>query len=406
MYNRNQISWISYDFANSAYHLLVLTVLFPLLFKKVLFVGASDLTWGLVISAPIILSGIASPFIGRFLDLKNKKAIFFKITAVFTIISSLILGASSVVSPLIITAVFMLGVLTFNFSQFSYNSLLPEQSQGKNAKTSLLSGTSWGLGYLGGIICMLLIMPFIKDKELPEAIGGYETAFIIVGVFYLLFALPSLIGLKDSPKKTNQPKVKISNIFSVFKNWREKKQLWMFLFAAYLINDGLSTLVFFTSIYASETLNMPTDEILKAFLIVQVVAIPATIFISWLSEKKGYLKTLKYTIVLWVIIGLIFPILETKTHLYILSILVGMVIGTTPSLIRSILSKQFATKDTSGEIFGFHTIASRASSVVGPLLFGLIASITGNQSIAIGSVLVFFIGALILLSRINVDDFE
>jgi len=169
----------------------------------------------------------------------------------------------------------------------------------------------------------------------------------------------------------------------------------------YLINDGLSTLVYFTSIFASSTLKMSSTEILNSFLFVQLVGVPSTIILTSLSERIGYLRMLIFTVILWVLIGISFSIVNSITQFYILALFVGLVIGTTPALGRAILSRFIENRQDSSEFFGFHTFTSRTSSIIGPLLFGIISVATGNQQIAFLSLGVFFILGLILLFRIR-----
>ena len=411
-YNKSQISWISYDFANSAFHLLIPTILFPLFFKTVLYSeNDSDFIWSLVVSIPIVLVGIIAPFVGAKMDISARKKQYFVFFTVLAIALNFILGIIPISNHWLLIGTFSLSLLAFNFSQFTYNSFLPSQKKGKGVAT--MSGLGWGLGYLGGIICMIPIYIIISDKQLPNDYSAYQFAFLIVALFYLIFSIPSLIYLKDNIKKssnTNRVSL-IKQVLKSFKKWRENKPIFIFLIALYLINDGLSTLVYFTSIFASTTLGLTSKEILNAFLFVQIVGVPATIIFTIISEKIGYIKMLILTIVLWIIIGFSFLGINTVTQFYILALFVGLVIGTTPALGRAILSKYLENRKDASEFFGFHTFASRTSAVVGPLLFGIISVATGNQKLALSSLSIFFLLGLFLLIKIrkfdlNTNDLE
>ena len=404
LYNKSQLSWISYDFANSAYHLLIPTILFPLYFKKALAVGVenTDLMWSVMVSIPIFISAIIAPFIGSYMDKKQIMKPFFVYVTLITIFLCFTLGAISIKESFYPITVFMLGMFFFNLSQFSYNSFLPFQQQDEGS--ALLSGVGWGLGYLGGILCMLPILSMIEGKILPENYQTYQYSFIVVGVFYLVFSIPSLFFMRagsDEPKKQMLHSSGFKDVVDVLTNWKENKNLIKFLISIYLVNDGLATLVFFTSIFASETLGLTTKEIFSAFLIVQIVAIPMTIFTSWLAEKYDYKKLFIATIMIWILISFIFLCIETREQFYYLAVLVGFVIGSTPSIARAILSRYFAEHSNAGKLFGFHAFASRASSILGPLTFGLVSTLTGSQSIALGSLILFFGTALILLISVE-----
>lgn len=401
-YNKSQWSWISYDFANSAYHLLIPTVLFPLIYKSVLSTnGTTDFTWSLIISIPVLIVGILAPFSGVLMDSKKSIRKFFIVSVLSAITLTFLLGISDSGNYWLYILIFSLGLLAFNFSQFTYNSFLPSQKKGKGV--AKLSGLGWGLGYLGGIVCTIPVYLVIKNKTLPYDIDDYQLAFIIVGVFFLFFSLPSLFFLKnkDFAKNDDLNGGSLKKVIGSISEWSKNKHIFIFLIALYLINDGLSTLVFFTSIFASTTLEMSSTEILNSFLFVQLIGVPATIILTSLSEKIGYMKMLIFSVILWVLIGVSFSIVSSVTQFYILALFVGLVIGTTPALGRAILSRFIENRKDSSEFFGFHTFASRTSAIIGPILFGIISSATGNQKLALLSLGFFFVLGLILLFKVR-----
>ena len=188
IYTKSQISWISYDFANSAYHLLIPTILFPLFFKGALSDGIEnrDLIWSLIVSIPIVLSAIVSPFIGAYIDRSQFLRQFFIYVTLITIFLCFTLASVSISEPFYPILIFALGLFFFNLSQFSYNSFLPFQKSDEGS--AMLSGVGWGVGYLGGILCMFPVLQLIEGKVLPVDYQSYQHAFIIVGIFYLLFS--------------------------------------------------------------------------------------------------------------------------------------------------------------------------------------------------------------------------
>lgn len=399
--NKSQLAWASYDFANSAFHLMLPTVLFPLYFKTVLLGGnsSSDMIWSLVISVPVLLVGLSSPFIGAYLDNKHKNRSFFIGVTALTIMLNFALGIVSPSRSVLNTVIYAVCLLCFNYSQFSYDAFLPTQKKGKGVAS--LSGWGWGTGYLGGIVCLIPVYFIISGKVLPEDYGAYQLAFIVTAAFYLIFTIPSFLFMKDDPMGTNASQaIKINpykKVFRTLANWKENKHIFVFLIAFYLINDGLSTLVYFTSIFAATTLQMETTEILVSFLFVQLVGVPATIIFCNLSERLGYMKVFIATVVLWIILGIAFVIVSTTIQFYILAFFVGLVIGTTPAMARAIISSFLEDRSDSAEIFGFNALTSRASSILGPLTFGAVSTITGSQRLGLFSLVFFFGLGLILL---------
>ncbi len=400
--NKSQLAWASYDFANSAFHLMLPTVLFPLYFKTVLLGShsSSDLIWSLVISIPVLLVGLLSPFIGAYLDNKHKNRSFFIWVTTITIVLNFALGIVSPSMSILNIIIYAVCLLCFNFSQYSYDAFLPTQKKGKGVAS--LSGWGWGTGYLGGIICLIPVYIIISGKVLPEDYRAYQLAFIVTAVFYLIFTLPSFLFMKDNLVVANSNQgIKVNpykKVFRTLTNWKENKHIFIFLIAFYLINDGLSTLVYFTSIFAATTLQMKTTEILVSFLFVQLVGVPATIIFCNLSEKLGYMRVFVASVVLWIILGVAFVIVSTTIQFYILAFFVGLVIGTTPAMARAIISSFLENRSDSAEIFGFNALSSRASSILGPLVFGAISSITGSQRMGLFSLVIFFSLGLLILS--------
>lgn len=141
-----------------------------------------------------------------------------------------------------------------------------------------------------------------------------------------------------------------------------------------------------------------TTEILISFLFVQMVGVPATIIFCNLSEKLGYMKMFMASVVLWILLGVAFVIVSTTMQFYILAFFVGLVIGTTPAMARAILSSFLENRSDSAEIFGFNALTSRASSILGPLVFGAVSSITGSQRFGLFSLVLFFGSGLVILT--------
>lgn len=403
---KSQVSWILYDFANSAYHLLTITVLFPLCFKQALFAGegGSDAMWSVVVSVPILLSGLASPFIGAYIDRRGAKKRVFVLTCLSTAILAFGLGLAPATTPIVPILVFALSLFCFNLSQFVYNAFLPTQTFKKGL--ALLSGLGWGTGYLGGILCMPLALLFVHDATLPDDYGAYQKAFCVVAAFFFVFALPSLLYVKDEIKETKgndreTPRNPLLQVLSTLRDWRRNKELFKFLASFYLINDGLSTLVFFTAIFATSTLSMSTNEIMTAFFIVQAVGIPATILLCWLAERWGYKSVLLICVAIWIANAVGFLLVHSATHLYMISVTVGLVIGTTPAIARAILALM-VSRTNAAEVYGLHALTGRVSAIVGPLLFGVVSTVTGNQTLALSSLAVFFIAGFIVLLSVRV----
>lgn len=400
MNKRSSAAWVSYDFSNSAYHLLVPTVLFPLVFRDVIWgdSNSNDLAWAFVASAPVLIAGVLGPWLGAYIDAQGALRRTFVATTLLTIVLTAALAALPASAGWLLVLAFGLGVLSFNLSQFAYNAYLPDQTKQGNA--AWLSCLAWGLGYLGGIVCLIFVFPLIKGAVLPADFDAFRWSFLIVAVFFAVTALPSLLLMRSGNDTQAKRTVSFGKVIRSLRNWKENRQLFMFLGGVYLINDGLSALIVFTSVFASASLGMATSQILIAFLIVQLVAVPATIAFGWLAERYGYVRLFVISALIWVVAAICFAVVRSEREFFALSILVGFVIGSTPALARAIVAEVAKKRGgEAGEIFGFHIFASRVSSVLGPIIFGLVSVSTGSQRLALASLVLFFAAGLILVLR-------
>lgn len=360
--------------------------------------------WGVIVSVPILISGLASPFIGAYIDRRGRKRRVFVIACLSTVALAFGLGLAPVGMPVLAILLFSLSILCFNISQFVYNAFLPTQTFKRGF--AALSGLGWGIGYLGGILCMPLAFIFVRNATLPDDYGAYQRAFFVVAAYFFVFALPSLLYMRDEIKEVEPTVRKASpnpwvQVLATLKDWRRNKEILKFLVSFYLINDGLSTLVFFTTIFAASTLAMSFSQIMTAFLIVQAVGIPATILLCWLAERCGYKKVLLACVAIWIANAVGFLLVDSAAHLYVLSIAVGIVIGTTPAIARAIIALMVSTNNAA-EVYGLHALTGRVSAVIGPLLFGVISMATGSQTIAMSSLVVFFVSGFAVLLSVRV----
>lgn len=400
---KSNISWILYDFSNSAFHLVIITILFPLYFKDVLFNDHNnlELIWGVIIATPVFLLGVIAPFLGTLADrYACKRKIF--LLGIFLSSLPIIFISTIEFSIEIQTLLFMVAVLFFHTALFIYDSFLYSQSSSKKERT-IFSGVSWSLGYLGGIFSLLAIYPIIGSDSSSITTEQFFQSFLVIISFFIIFSIPAMINLKDGKKKASvYVNSSASEVMDTIKTWRKNKNIFKLLGATYLINDGLITLVYFTSIFASKTLGLSNKEILTGFIIVQAVGIPMTAVISIIATKISIKKTLIWLLILWCITVVLFVYAETYMQYLFISALVGCLIGSTPSLLRTLLAN-LVTKQNVTKFFGFNALSSRISSVIGPLLFGVITFLTGNQKIALASILVFFILGGWLLMYVEED---
>lgn len=404
--SKESVSWVFYDFANSAYALLILSFVFPIYFKEVVVGGQNgDFWWGLAVSASILLGGLIAPFIGAMADYESRrkaKFIFFASMSMIGAASLFFLGPNMLIFGLLL---FIVTNIFFEIAQTLYDSFLPQVSNEKSR--GLISGLGWGLGYLGGIVAMLLLSKFYQNGYSEAGSFLYRLTFPLTALFFLICALPAFILIKEAKSKNRESLKKVAltgfnNTFKTLKEIKKHKRIAWFLVAFFLFNDALATIFAFIPIYAKTTLGFTFSEILTLLLIVQLVGFPSTIFFGWLSDKISHKKILLFTLVLWIIGIFGISIASSKGVFYALSILTGLVMGSSQAIARSWFSK-IIPKNKTSEFFGFNGFASKVAATLGPILFGMISVLTGNQRIAMASMLIFFITSFIIFSTIKED---
>ncbi len=402
---KQAISWAFYDFANSAYFILIASFVFPIYFKEQVVGGnLGDFYWGVAVSVSILLGAVASPIIGAMADydLKRKRKFI-----TFAVLSMMGTASLFFIKPGMLTLgmfVFILTNLFFEIAQTLYDSFLSHISTPE--VSGRISGLGWGLGYIGGIAAMMLYKPLYQTGYIPGSEQTYLLTFPLTALFFLLFAVPSFIFIKEnSPLKQSYLmigliKIGFRNVFRTIKEIKQHQQVAWFLAASYLLNDGLVTLFSFAPIYAKSTLNFSFSEIAVLLLIVQLIGFPVTIILGAISDKKGAKTILLSTIALWCLIILGIALATTKTFFYLVSILIGFVVGSSQAIARSWFSK-IVPEDKRCEFFGFNGFASKAAATTGPLIFGFISTVTANQRIAMLCLLPLFLASFVIFYKIK-----
>lgn len=406
---KEAISWAFFDFANSSHALLIMSFVFPIFFKEVIAGGKlGDFYWGLVVSISTLAGGIAAPIIGAIADYDTKRKTKFILFTVITIIGTAALYFTGSNMLLVASLIFIVANFFFEIAQTLYDSFLVSVSSKETS--GRISGLGWGLGYVGGIIAMLLFKPFYSAGFAGALESTYKLTFPLTALFFLAFSIPSFIFLKEHRIRKAKDsllrlvKIGFKNTFDTIKNLKKHKNIARFLVAFYFINDALVTLFAFIPIYARTTLSFSISEIAILLIIVQLIGFPSAVFFGWLSDKKGPKKIVLLTIVLWSLAVFMGSIVTAKVIFYFVAVLIGFVIGSSQAVARSWLTK-IIPEEKRSEFFGFNGFASKVSAATGPVMFGAIASFTGNQRIAMMSLLIFFAISFIIFSKVKESDY-
>jgi UMF1 family MFS transporter len=396
------IAWILYDIGSSGYIFLIPGMAYAIFFREQVCGGGStcDGQWGLLVSLTLVLSGLLAPLMGAMADLGGLRHRLFTAMTLFCGIGCLALIS---VQP----GAMVWGVWAFAVTQTGYllatslyDAYLPQLATPETF--SRLSGWGWGLGYVGGIICYLLFRA-MQNSQLFDVGTEYRLAFFIAGIWVLCLCLPALLWLPRQSVVTSMNAVALIHqsyrqVWETLKSLPQRPQILKFLIGFYLISDAIITLNNFLGIYLTTQFGLTFTEILQYGLIFNFVSIPATIFFGFLGDRLSVHQILAGLLLLW---GVAVTMMMFSTHPatpLLLAIWLGLIFGSTQSLCRGWFA-QMIEQEQATELFGFNALVGRMSSIFGPLLFGGLSAATGNQRLAMASLLLFLGAGGILLGQ-------
>lgn len=389
--------WTLYDFANTSYSIIVVTFLYAIYFKETVNLNKSegDFYWGLGTSVSMLIAALISPVLGAVADYTSTKKRFLTFFSLLCITATALLyfvGPGDVVLGLALLIVANIG---FEAGLIFYDSFLPEITKPKNF--GRVSGYGYAMGYLGSLSSLLILMPFIQMELISES-------FPVAALFFLIFALPTLILLKENKKEKPAGEsyfsIGLKRVFFTMRHLKTYRNLAIFLLSFFFFIEGVNTIIYFAGIYATTTLGFSKGELIIFFMSVQGTAILGSVLFGIISDTIGHKKSLMITLFIWIFtVALAFWITE-KSYFYLVGFLAGGAMGSSQSISRALMS-QLTPPDKKTEFFGFYSFFGKSSAILGPLVFGLISSATGSQRYAILSLLFFFVAGIIVLAFVK-----
>lgn len=399
--NSKQIlSWSFYDFANQPYTTLIITFIYSAFFVNHIAINEKDATflWATAISITAIFVALISPILGAFADSSGYRKfflIFFTIACSFFTALLYIPDEGDVYLALIFVVI---SNIAFEMGTVFCNSYLIDLSNERNV--GKVSGFAWGLGFIGGLLALFIAFAFFDVNEVEDV----KRINLFVALWFLIFSIPTLFFLEDRNKeKVTKKNILISfqSLSKTFKEVYKYKKIFNFLIARLFYNDGLVTIFALGGIYAIGTLGFSMKEVLVLGIVLNIFAAIGSFVFGHLEDKIGVCKVINISLVFLIISTLLAFIapwtLFPKEVFWFSGFLLGSMIGPTQSCSRSYMS-QLIPIDKKNEFFGFFALTGKATSFLGPLLFGLISKFY-TQQFAMLSVVVFFVIGLVIFNR-------
>jgi UMF1 family MFS transporter len=392
------ISWCLFDFANSSYSAVIAAVIFQVYYINVIVgnsAGLGDLWWGRAISVSMLLISLSSPFLGGIADYAGARK---RLLAIYTVMSIAAIASFCFLIPGAIIAGFILIIIAnvgMEGGLVFYNSFLPQiasvSHQGR------VSGWGFSVGYAGSILSLLIALPLAKA-------GKFELVWLMVASFFALFSLPAFLFLpKDLRSDMTSSQ---AGLMGIKKAWDTMREIWKrkearkFLISYMIYEDGVNTVIVFSSSLAFTTMGFLQQELILLFLVVQVTALFGALMLSKPTDTWGPKRVVSLSLFLWSLVSVAAFLIRTKYQFWILACVADLGLGTVQAGTRAFFT-QFIPKEKEAEYFGVYSLVGKTSAILGPLVFGQVSAAFGSQRPAILSITVFFVLGLTLLSRVK-----
>ncbi|MEI8025621.1 MAG: MFS transporter [Pseudomonadota bacterium] len=407
MIKKKEWAWVFYDVGNSAYYTTVVAGFFPIFFKKFWSASANIETTtfqlGLANSLAGLFSALVAPLLGSIADFAGIKRPFLAVFSGIGILACLLFFFIPQGSYVMAMAAFVLGGMALGAAITINDSQLIDVTEPE--RYHKISALGYSLGYLGGGLLFALNVAMTLKPEffgLENATEAVRYSFLTVAIWWALFSLPVLIALPDRPTTVGiQAAVKkgIWEIKSTVTDVLKHRNLVLFLLAFSLYIDGVHTVISMAVDYGL-SLGFESSDLISALLLVQFIGFPAALVFGRLGDRWGARSALKLGIISYLVITVMASLMQNKVHFFILAACIGAVQGGVQSLSRSYFAL-LIPKEKSAEFFGFYNMLGKFASILGPVLMGGVAFLTGSTRLSILSLAVLFIAGYYVLEKVQ-----
>lgn len=403
-FSKPEWSWILYDWANSAYSIIVTAAVLPIYFGVVtrnagVSAVDSNAYWGYANSIAGLLVAVLAPILGTLSDYKGLKSKFFKLFFIIGILTTAMLSLTN--DWRLMLVIYALTVVGFNGSLVFYDAFLPDVTT--DARMDKVSSWGFGMGYIGGSTIPFIVA--IGLIQFGDAFGlASETAtrisFVITAIWWMLFTIPMLKNVKQVTgyeREKGAVKKSLLRLWGTLKEARQNKNMVLFLLAYFFYIDGVGTIIKMAAKYA-DSLGLTSMSIIAALLVTQIVAFPCAILFGRLAGKVGTRAMILSGICVYFGVCIVAFFMTSAWQFFLLAVLVGTSQGGIQALSRSFFGKLIPDKNKSGEFFGMYNIFGKFEAILGTTLMAVVTQLTGKANYGVLSVIVTFaIGGVLLL---------
>ena len=402
-----EFKWICYDMGNSAFILLVATIL-PIYFNYLSSSqGVAEYNylsyWSYAASISTLIVALAGPILGTLADYKDHKKKIFLTTAMLGALALACFWIPS--SWFAFLVLFIAAKVAYSLSLIVYDSMLTDITT--EDRMDAVSSKGYAGGYIGSVVPFIISLVFVLmyDKMGMTLKAAMMIAFILNAVWWIAFTLPLVKSYKQ--KFYIEPEAHpVLDTFARLKDTlikaKEQKKVFLFLFAFFFYIDGVYTIIDMATAYGT-SLGLNTTGLLLALLLTQIVAFPASLTFAVLSKTKDTASLIKVAIIAYFLIALFAVQLDKQWEFWVLAVAVGCFQGGIQALSRSYFAK-IIPENASGEYFGLFDICGKGASFLGTMLIGVVTQITGKQNLGVAALSIMFVIGYLIFNKVSKMD--
>jgi UMF1 family MFS transporter len=412
-------SWALYDFANSPFTTLVVTFIYATYFTQAIApdpITGTEL-WSRAVALTALIVAIASPLLGALADRGGFRKLFVAIGAFVCAAATAALYNVLPGQVALALTLFVVANVAYEFGEVFYNAFLPDVASPE--RVGRVSGLGWGLGYVGGLLALVVALVTLVQPATPwfgfvkEAGENVRATNLLVAIWFVVFTLPLLFFVKED-KTTASPRGRIvadtlSQLKQTFREIKRHREIVRFLIARLLYNDGLVTIWAFGGIYAAGTFGFAVQgvpwwqSVIVFGIVLNLAAGAGAVMMGYLDDRIGGKRTIVVSLLGLIGATVLAMLAPSIAAFWAAALLVGVFAGPNQAASRSLMAR-FVPHDAENQFFGFFAFSGKLTAFIGPVMLGLLTAWSGSQRVGVGIVIVLFLAGLGVL--LTVDEQE
>lgn len=405
------MSWAFYDWANNAYATVIQTFVFAAYFTRQVAenetVGSAQ--WGNTIGTAGLIVAVCGPILGAIADQSGRRKPWIAAFTLLCVMATALLWFVKPSPDYVVLALLLvwLGTLGSEFAMIFYNAMLGTLA--KRERLGRWSGWGWSMGYVGGLLCLVIaLFAFVRaddpwlglDRQAAEHV---RATFVFAAGWYLLFALPLLLITPDTRGTGKRLRQMVHDglgqLRESIRQVRRYAHILRFLIARIFYTDGLATLFAFGGVYAAGTFDMTEQEVLTFGIVLNVAAGLGAAAFAWVDDWIGSKRTILLSLLNLITWGTLILLVESRPAFWVLGMLLGIFVGPVQAASRSFLSRA-APESLRNQMFGLYALSGKATAFMGPLLVGWVTYWAASQRIGMAVIIGYFVIGFMLMMTV------